>query len=178
MRRAKASTRSEPKIQLRGESSPSATAALGQGKLEVRPPAESFALDPFVEKHFAQINDYTRHLIGCVLQWYSFFIGANILACGWFVQKLGEKANEMPARVLSGVAFLFASSGVAAVISLWAVLAYLADSNERLETMLHTVPSPMPYKAYRCAIRAMVYTLIAMLLAWGLFAVMIATHSY
>jgi hypothetical protein len=123
-----------------------------------------------------EINLHVRHVAHLLVQWYVFFVTANLIALGWIITADRTKVLITTA-VLWAVVTLFVVVDVLGVCALYSVRRYFSAEDRRLCEILSTIPldagvpellrsSPIPLLLYGRAIFLMASSLVALFTTW------------
>ena len=132
-------------------------------------------------KEFDELNHYARHGMQLIVTWYTFFIGANLFALGWFYTDGGQKAQAVTLlRYAICPIFIFVNV-IGIFLCIAAANAFRKRHGRVLEIMewvasLQKVEgiqmeSPVPVDVYLKAIYLMLISLCGTSLAWAVFLV-------
>ena len=132
-------------------------------------------------KEFDELNQYARHGMQLIVTWYTFFIGANLFALGWFYTDEGQKAQAAtlfcyaicPLFVFVNVLGIFLCIVGASAFKkrhgrVLEIMKWMA-SQQKVEGI--EIKSPIPVDIYLKAIFLMLISLCGTSLAWAVFLV-------
>src|SRR4051812_31725317 len=139
-----------------------------------------------VRDRIQQRHDHARHLFSTIVSWFTFFVGVNYVAMGWFASESAKGSGIAPspakAKLLLMLAVLFATQIALGVVAELVMLKYLKQTRARVRDYEELrVPadggelradSCLPGFVYQRGIYLMIGALGSLLVAWVLFTIL------